>query len=209
MISQSSVAVATGCWNWDRRAARTTERSSISQGWGSPAFVFAFKSRGARRCEAPCSTPRVGPLRPQPPAAQLPFIKLLALRCWHGVGTASAFLWCFLVWRHWPSLEVPSAPGRSLLPSVERSWSQGTSWFHPCGGDQAGGGTHAAGVQGSLSSCNIPHLKYEAKFLLILHEEPGVNCVLPISRSRAPQSLCLHPPQAASDRDVSKSSSLP
>ena len=68
---------------------------------------------------------------------------------------------------------------------------------------QSLGGTHAAGVQGSLSSCNIPHAKYEAKFLLILHKEPGVNCVLPISSSRALQSLCLHPP--SSFRDVSKS----
>lgn len=62
------------------------------------------------------------------------------------------------------------------------------------------GGTHAAGVQGSLSSCNIPHVKYEAKILLILHEEPGVNCVLPISSSRVLQSLCLHPLSSCKQR---------
>lgn len=80
------------------------------------------------------------------------------------------------------------------------------SWFRPC--SRAWGGTHAAGVQGSLSSCNIPHVKYEAKFLLILHEDPGVNCVLPISSSRALQSLAFIP-QAASNADSSKFSFFP
>ncbi|KAJ7412532.1 hypothetical protein BTVI_46098 [Pitangus sulphuratus] len=51
-------------------------------------------------------------------------------------------------------------------------------------------------------------MKYEAKFLLILHEEPGVNCVLPISSSRALQSLCFDP-TAASGGDFSKSSFVP
>ncbi|KAK2535155.1 hypothetical protein Q9966_006921 [Columba livia] len=91
------------------------------------------------------------------------------------------------------------------MPSV-LGRSRDTSWFLPHGCDRAGGKTRAAGVQGSLSSCNIPHVKYEAKFLLILHEEPGVNCVLPISSSTELHSLCLHP-QTASSRDISKSSS--
>lgn len=109
MISQSSVAVATGCWNWDRRAARTTERSSISQGWGSPAFVFAFKSRGARRCEAPSSTPCVRPFHQQPPNCLAPVIKSPPSRCRRGVSTALAFLRRLLVWWHSPLLVVPSA----------------------------------------------------------------------------------------------------
>lgn len=111
MISQSSVAVATGCWNWDRRAARTTERSSISQGWGSPAFVFAFKSRGAGRCGAPSSTPRTGPLHRQPPTAWLRFIKLSVSRCHHGVSTASASL----------GVAAPSFTGGALFTNEEAS----------------------------------------------------------------------------------------
>lgn len=66
-------------------------------------------------------------------------------------------------------------------------------------------GTHAAGVQGSSSSCNIPHMKYEAKFLLILQEEPGVNCVLPNSSSTCCSSSAFSP-RAASHRGFPKSS---
>lgn len=69
-------------------------------------------------------------------------------------------------------------------------------------------GVCAAGVQGSVSSCNIPHLKYEAKFLLILHEKPGINCVLPISSSTVLQSFCLQP-QSSSKQRLSQSSLFP
>lgn len=197
MISQSSVAVATGCWNWDRRAARTTERSSISQGWGSPAFVFASLSRGARRCEAPSSAPCVGPFRRQPPTARLQFIKLLVSRCHRGVGRALAFVsWCggtVLCQRCPLCQEGGSCPWRSGCGAGAHHGFLPAAVTKP-------GGTHAAGVQGSLSSCNIPHVKYEAKFLLILHEEPGVNCVLPISSSRALQSLFLPPPSSFKQR---------
>lgn len=137
-----------------------------------------------------------GAASPAASTAWLRFIKLSASRCHGGVGVDLAFLWCLLVCWHWALPAMPSVLGRS----------RDTSWFLPHGCDRAGGKTRAAGVQGSLSSCNIPHVKYEAKFLLILHEEPGVNCVLPISSSTELHSLCLHP-QTASSRDISKSSS--
>lgn len=137
-----------------------------------------------------------GAASPAASTAWLWFIKLSASRCHGGVGVDLAFLWCLLVCWHWASPAMPSVLGRS----------RDTSWFLPHGCDRAGGKTRAAGVQGSLSSCNIPHVKYEAKFLLIPHEEPGVNCVLPISSSTELHSLCLHP-QTASNRDISKSSS--
>lgn len=137
MISQSSVAVATGCWNWDRRAARTTERSSISQGWGSPAFVFAFKSRGARRCEAPSSTPRVGPFHQQLPTVRLRVIKLPASQCqpWsrYGLGVSSASLGVVVTSFAGGALctgkEAPALGGAAVEPD--------TSWFRPRG--RAGG----------------------------------------------------------------------
>lgn len=55
MISQSSVAVATGCWNWDRRAARTTERSTISEGWGAQPLYLLSRAgeRGGAKPPAP------------------------------------------------------------------------------------------------------------------------------------------------------------
>lgn len=128
-----------------------------------------------------------GAASPAASTAWLWFIKLSASRCHSGVGMDLAFLRCLLVWWRWPSPAMPSVLGRS--------WD--TSWFRPHGCERAGGKTRAAGVQSSLSSCNIPHVKYEAKFLLIPHEEPGVNRVLPISSSTELRSLCLHPQTAS------------
>lgn len=181
MISQSSVAVATGCWNWDRRAARTTERSSISRAGGAQP-LYARPGAGDSGAAEPQLQPRVGPFRRQPrPPARLRSVWLPASRCHRGVGTA---LVCFsgVSWR---GGTVPRREGGSC------SRRSGRGEGHVVGSSQ---GTHATGVQGSLSSCNIPHMKYEAKFLLILHEEPGVNCVLPNSGSRVLQSLCLQSP---------------
>lgn len=109
-----------------------------------------------------------------------------SVRPWHFSGSS----WCggTVLCRWYPLLWK----GRSC-PWWSSRGAGACCGFFPVAVTKPGwGGARAAGVQGSLSSCNIPHLKYEAKFLLSLHKERGVNCVLPISSSRVLQSLCLH-----------------
>lgn len=92
-----------------------------------------------------------------------------------GRGLSLGFLWWLMAWWHRP-LAVTSVPGSCPRWSARGAGTR--PGFFPAAVSEPGG-MHAAGVQGSLSSCNIPHMKYEAKFLPMLQEEPGVNCLLP------------------------------
>lgn len=53
MISQSSVAVATSCCNWDRHASRTTERSTISECWGAESLCICFQEPASQAAQSP------------------------------------------------------------------------------------------------------------------------------------------------------------
>lgn len=199
MISQSSVAVATGCWNWDRRAARTTERSSISRAGGAQP-LYVRPGAGSRAPWSPqlhATRGALPPPAPSAPSAAALSIAGIAMPPWSRCGLGVSPLSLGVV--------APSLAGREGPALGGAATERGTSWVPPRER------THAAGVQGSLSSCNIPHMKYEAKFLLILHEERGVNCVLPNSSSRVLQSLCLQSPSSFRQRlfPIFRLSSLP